>query len=164
MTGPMTAPHRIDVHIDAPFRHRADPALLADAIRHTLDSRRLRAPRAVALRLADTRTVRRLNARYLGLDEPTDVLAFNTDIPGLRDPHGVAELGALIIAVPVAARGARARAVPLADELCLLAVHGALHLLGFDHETPPEDAAMRRMERRALTRLGRPGAARPPLP
>ena len=58
----------------------------------------------------DTRTVRHLNARYLGLDEPTDVLAFNTDIPGLRDPHGVAELGALIIALPVAAR-------PPADEL-----------------------------------------------
>ena len=66
--------------------------------------------------------------------------------------------------MPVAARGACARAVPLADELCLLAVHGALHLLGFDHETPSDDAAMRRMERRALTRLGRPGAARPPLP
>lgn len=157
----MPPPHRIDVHIDRAFRHRADADLLADAVRHTLDSRRLRRPRAVSLRLADTRTVRRLNARYLGLDEPTDVLAFNTDIPGLRDPSGVAELGALIIAVPVAARGARARAVPLADELCLLAVHGVLHLLGFDHETPSEDAAMRRMERRALVRLGRPGAARP---
>ena len=141
----MPPPHRIDVHIDRPFRHRADPALLADAVRYTLDSRRLRRP------------------RYLGLDEPTDVLAFNTDIPGLLDPDGVAELGALIIAVPVAARGARARAVPLADELCLLAVHGALHLLGFDHETPSEDAAMRRMERRALVGLGRPGAARPLL-
>ena len=146
------SPPIADVHIDGVAR------------RHTLDStRRLRRPRAVSLRLADTRTVRRLNARYLGLDEPTDVLAFNTDIPGLRDPSGVAELGALIIAVPVAARGARARAVPLADELCLLAVHGALHLLGFDHETPSEDAAMRRMERRALVRLGRPGAARPLL-
>ena len=122
----MAPPHRIDVHIDPAFRHRADAELLADAVRHTLDSRRLRRPRAVSLRLADTRTVRRLNARYLGLDEPTDVLAFNTDIPGLHDPSGVAELGALIIAVPVAARGARARGVPLADELSLLAVHGVL--------------------------------------
>ena len=39
-------------------------------------------------------------------------------------------------------------------------VHGALHLLGFDHETPSEDAAMRRMERVALTCFGRPAAAR----
>jgi len=145
--------------------------LLTDAIRQTLQSRRPTTdpggpedditPRAVSLRLTDTRTVHRLNRRYLGHDEPTDVLSFNTDFPGLRDPHGVEELGTLIIAVPVAARGARSRQVTLADELCLLATHGALHLLGFDHESPADDLAMRRMERAALTRLGRPQAARP---
>lgn len=155
----MPIPHRIDVQLDAPYAQRVDPDLLAAAIRHTLQSRRLRVPRAVSLRLTDTGTVHRLNRRYLGHDEPTDVLSFNTGFPGLRDPDGVEELGTLIIALPVAARGARSRRVSLADELCLLAVHGTLHLLGFDHEAPPEDAAMRRMERVALVRLGRPDAA-----
>ena len=155
-------PHRIDVQVDLPYTNRADADLLAGAIRATLESRRLRVPRAVSLRLTDTRTVCRLNRRYLGLDEPTDVLSFNTGFPGLRDPDGVEELGTVIIAVPVAARGARSRHVALADELCLLAVHGTLHLLGFDHESPSEDAAMRRIERVALTRLGRLEAARPP--
>jgi len=154
-------PHRIDVQLDPAYAARADPDLLTDAIRHTLQSRRIRTPRAVSLRLTDTRTVHRLNRRYLGHDEPTDILSFNTGFPGLRDPHGVEELGTLIVAVPVAARGARARRVTLADELCLLATHGALHLLGFDHESPADDLAMRRMERAALTRLGRPQAARP---
>ena len=176
---PNPVPHRIDVQVDPAYDPRLAPggslhgipALLAGAIRHTLESRNPTAapggpedeglPRAVSLRLTDTRTVHRLNKRYLGHDEPTDTLSFNTDIPGLRDPHGVEELGTLIIALPVAARGARSRRVALADELCLLAVHGALHLLGFDHQTPSEDAVMRRMERVALTRLGRRQAARP---
>ena len=50
--------------------------------------------------------------------------------------------------------------VELADELALLTVHGVLHLLGHDHETPPEDAEMRELERAALLRVGRPQAAR----
>lgn len=162
MTCPMPVPHRIDVHVDEAYAHRVDAALLAAAIRCTLEARRLRLPRAVSLTFTDTRSVRRLNKRYRDLDEPTDVLSFNTDFPDLLRPDGGRELGALIIAVPVAARGARARSVTLADELCLLAVHGTLHLLGFDHEAPSEDAAMRDMERAALTRLGRPRAARPP--
>lgn len=175
----MTVSHRIDVQVDPPFQPRIAPGgslhrvptLLARAIRHTLRTQRPTpapgaphdqdTPRAVSLRLTDTRTVHRLNRRYLGHDEPTDILSFNTDFPGLRDPHGVEQLGALIIALPVAARGARSRNVTLTDELCLLAVHGALHLLGFDHESPADDLAMRRLERDALTRLGRPQAARP---
>ena len=73
-------------------------------------------------------------------------------------------MGTIIIALPVAARNARARSVGLADELALLAVHGALHLLGYDHELAGEDANMRRLERRALARAGRESAARMPLP
>lgn len=165
----MPVPHRIDVQIDPAYEKRVAPEgghgggadLLASAIRHTLISQRLRVPRAVSLRLTATRSVRRLNKQYLGHDEPTDVLSFNIGFPGLRDPDGVEELGTLIIAVPVAARGARSRNVTLTDELCLLAVHGTLHLLGFDHESPDDDLAMRRMERAVLTRLGRPQAARP---
>ena len=152
--------HAVEVIVDPRYGHRCDPALLARCIRAVFDSQRLRAPRAVDLRIADTRTVHRLNARYAGLDEPTDVLSFNTDFPGLRDPDGNAPLGAIIIALPVAAKNARNRGVELADELALLAVHGALHLLGRDHETAAEDAAMREQERRALALAGRESAAR----
>lgn len=153
--------HAVDIIVDPPFRHRCDPALLDACVRAVFDLRRLRAPRAVDLRIADARAVRRLNARYAGFDEPTDVLSFNADFPGLRNPDGAIPLGGIIIALPVAARNARARGVALADELALLAVHGALHLLGRDHQTPAEDAAMREEERRALRRIGRESAARP---
>ena len=52
------------------------------------------------------------------------------------------------------------RIAALTAELLLLAVHSVLHLLGYDHETPAEDAAMRELERAALARAGCPHAAR----
>ena len=131
-------------------------------MRATLASQRLRKPRAVGVAVTDSRRVRRLNRRFRGIDEATDVLSFNTDFPAISRPDGARELGEIVIALPARPRAARARAgLPLADELALLTVHGVLHLLGHDHETPREDAEMRRLERAALHRIGRP-QGRPP--
>ena len=126
----------------------------------TLASRRLRIPRVVAVRVTDSRTVRTLNRRFRGEDVATDVLSFNTDFDGLRRPDGSAELGEIVIALPVAARGARERAVSLGEELGLLTVHGTLHLLGFDHEEEEEEREMKQLERVALRRAGLESAAR----
>ncbi len=163
MTAAAGAHHIVAVSIDAVYEHRCDAALLADCVRAALASQRLRKPRAVGVAVTDSRRVRRLNRRFRGIDEATDVLSFNTDFPAISRPDGARELGEIVIALPAAARGARARGLPLADELALLTVHGVLHLLGHDHETPREDAEMRRLERGALHRIGRPQAARPPL-
>ena len=110
--------------------------------------------------MTDSRTVRRLNRRFRGEDSATDVLSFNTDFDGLRRPDGSSELGEIVIALPVAARGARERNVSLEQELALLTVHGTLHLLGFDHESPSEDTQMKELERVALRRAGMESAAR----
>lgn len=117
----------------------------------------------VSVQLTDSRTIRRLNRRFRGEDAATDVLSFNTDFDELVRPDGAAELGELVIAIPVAQRGANERGLSLDDELALLTVHGVLHLLGYDHETDAEDAEMRELERVALTQAGRASAARPPL-
>ena len=156
----MPARHDVDVTIQPQYQGRASSRLLRRAAQCALASRRLRRPRAVSVSVTDGRTLRRLNRRYLGEDEVTDVLSFNTDFPTLRRPDGVRELGTLAIALPAAARNARARGVDLADELALLTVHGTLHLLGFDHQSRRADTAMRAMERAALECLGRPQAAR----
>ncbi len=129
-------------------------------MQETLASRKLRISRVVAVRVTDSRTVRTLNRRFRGEDAATDVLSFNTDFDGLRRPDGSAELGEIVIALPVAARGARERGVSLAEELALLTVHGTLHLLGFDHEDEDEDREMKRLERVALDRAGLGSAAR----
>ena len=129
-------------------------------MRETLASRRLRVGRVVAVRVTDSRAVRRLNRRFRGEDSTTDVLSFNTAFDGLRRPDGSMELGEIVIALPVAARGAQERQVSLQQELALLTVHGTLHLLGFDHETLSEDARMKELERVALARTGMESAAR----
>jgi probable rRNA maturation factor len=98
----------------------------------------------VALVLTGDRAVRALNARYRGKDRPTDVLSF----PG---GGAVAELGDIVISVETAERNARAQRRTLAQELDVLALHGFLHVLGYDHET--DDGAMDRLERRLRRRL-----------
>lgn len=155
-----TEQHIVDISVDAPFVHRVDVDNLRCCVQQTLASRKLRTARVISLRLTDSRTVRRLNRRYRGQDAATDVLSFNVDFDGLRRPDGAVELGELIIAVPVAVRGARERDCSLAEELALLTVHGTLHLLGFDHEEPDEDARMKSLERTALARVGMASAAR----
>jgi probable rRNA maturation factor len=79
--------------------------------------------------------MRRLNAQHKGRDRPTDVLTF-----ALADPSGQA-LGDVYVCPWVARREARARKIPLRQELIRLVVHGTLHALGQDH---PEGAARTR--------------------
>ena len=93
----------------------------------------------VALVITGDRAVRTLNARYRGKDRPTDVLSF----PG---PGGEAGLGDMVISVDSASRNARTYGRPLPQELDVLALHGFLHVLGYDHET--DDGTMDRLERR----------------
>jgi probable rRNA maturation factor len=99
---------------------------------------------SVALLLTGDATIRRLNARYRHKDRPTDVLSF----PG---PGGDVGLGDIVISVPTAARNARDLGRSLAQELDVLALHGFLHVLGYDHET--DDGTMDRLEGRLRRRL-----------
>ena len=156
----VTGIHQVEVHVDPQFVHRVDVDTLERCMQSTLESRKLRVGRVVAMRVTDTRTIQQLNRRFRGEDSATDVLSFNTDFEGLRRPDGRSDLGEIVIALPMAARGARARGVSLSEELALLTVHGTLHLLGFDHEAPSEEVEMKSAERIALTRAGIPSAAR----
>jgi probable rRNA maturation factor len=108
--------------------------------------------REVSVLLTDDREIHALNRDYRKKDAPTDVLAFAFDEgPGPRT--GV--LGDVIISVERAKIQAKSRRVDLESELELLAVHGTLHLLGYDHAEPEEARRMRsrtRSIRRSLHR------------
>jgi probable rRNA maturation factor len=106
--------------------------------------RAMKAAGEVALLLTGDRAVRALNRRYRGKDKPTDVLSF----PGAG---GEAGLGDIVISVETAARNAREHGRTLPQELDILALHGFLHVLGYDHET--DDGTMDRIERRLRRRL-----------
>ena len=98
----------------------------------------------VALVLTGDRAVRQLNARYRGKDKPTDVLSF----PG---PGGDVGLGDIVISLDTAAANARRFRRTLPQELDILALHGFLHVLGYDHET--DDGTMDRVEKQLRRRL-----------
>jgi len=103
---------------------------------------------------------RRLNARYRGRDRATNVLSFPAPAPARATRP--APLGDLVICAPVLRSEARAQAKPLSAHWAHLVVHGALHLIGYDHE---READARRMERRevaVLRRLGYPNPYRSP--
>jgi probable rRNA maturation factor len=99
----------------------------------------------------------RLNARYRGRDRPTNVLSF----PAAPLPHGgpgARPLGELVICPRVLRAEARAQDKPLRAHWAHLIVHGALHLVGYEHERD-EDA--RRMERREIAVLRQLGFTNP---
>jgi len=106
-----------------------------------------RARGSVSIALVSDRRSRALNRRYRGKDHATDVLSFPN--PGSRVPNLF--LGDIVIARGVARRQARAAGHDEETEWRVLALHGLLHLLGYDHER--DNGAMRRVEAR-LRRKG----------
>lgn len=108
----------------------------------------------VALRLVGTAESRRLNAHYRGKDAPTNVLSFPAAaLPSLR-AAGPRPLGDLVICARLLRSEARTQGKSLRAHWAHLIVHGALHLIGYDHERPRDARRMERREVAVLKRLG----------
>ncbi len=105
----------------------------------------------VAIALVSDARMRALNRDYRDSDYATDVLSFPAD--PLDVAGDLPSLGDLVIATGVARRQAKAAGHPLGVELRVLALHGLLHLLGYDHESPEDGGRMARVEAR-LRRKG----------
>lgn len=96
-------------------------------------------------------TVRRLNREYAGEDASTDVLAFSLqEGEEFIVPDRVERLGEVIISFPTAQRQAEEAGWGIDQEVAHLLVHGILHLLGYDHAVPEEEARMRTREETLL--------------
>jgi probable rRNA maturation factor len=113
-----------------------------------------RARGAVTVAIVPDSRVRRLNQRYRGTNRPTDVLSFPASAIRLRrgKPGTDEYLGDIVIAAGVARRQAHAEGHSLQAELRVLALHGLLHLLGYDHER--DAGRMARLEARLRARGG----------
>ncbi|MBI2187641.1 MAG: rRNA maturation RNase YbeY [Acidobacteria bacterium] len=103
-----------------------------------------RARGVVTVAIVSDGDVRRLNRRYRRIDRPTDVLSFPAEEPD--------NLGDIVVAAGVARRQAREAGHSLQAELRVLALHGLLHLLGYDHER--DAGQMARLEARLRARGG----------
>ena len=107
--------------------------------------------RSLSLVLVDDREIRRLHRQFFDLDTVTDVISFPLEDAG--EP-GEELLGEVVLSAQTAVREASRRRHPRTFEATLYAVHGTLHLLGFDDHEPAERAAMRQAERRCLKAAG----------
>ena len=109
----------------------------------------------LAIRIVDSKEGRALNRHYRGKDYATNVLSFPAERPhGLPKDVRMPLLGDLVLCAPVIAREAREQGKPLVAHYAHLTVHGALHLLGWDHGDEREAECMEQLEREILTNLG----------
>lgn len=139
---------RLDLHITATTGREHAPFLR----KNLLAAHALLRTRLCELSLALVGDVRMsdLHERFLGVSGPTDVLTFELD----NDARGRVTAGEVVICVPEAVRQSRRHRIAVRNELLLYALHGMLHLSGFDDTTKPGYRKMHAMEDKVLTQLG----------
>ena len=160
---------RVDVQIFDEFAKVVVESLVLEAVSAALESESCDPDTHVSVVIADDEVVRELNRQHRGLDENTDVLSFSfthegeyygeeerstpeTDIDFVLPPseNDDTSLGEIIISYPQTRRQAEQAGRPVGQELTVLLVHGVLHLLGYDHEEPNDEAVMKAASTRAM--------------
>jgi len=157
--------YEVSIRVDAPFRGRLDRVALRRLALRVLRAEGVAPPAEVGLVVTDDETLRDLNHRYRGLDEPTDVLSFGHEPfdelraepfdrlrtePFVTPPDGVRRLGEVILSYPTAEHQAREAGRSVREEAAHLVVHGLLHLVGYDHEDAEDERRMRAREEELL--------------
>jgi probable rRNA maturation factor len=162
---------RVDIQVDTRFQQAFAAAsldrLLLDVAETALMRELVSGPDHVTLIITDDEALRKLNLEFMGYDEPTDVLSFNTGVgntasgkdassTGEEAGSGDArmldwpdvegeesdELGDIAISYERAVAQAETAGHDIAHELSVLTAHGVLHLLGYDHAEPDENRVM----------------------
>lgn len=132
--------------VPAPTRALAQRAIDAALARDALDGRLL------CVLIVDDAESARLHQEHFGDASPTDVMSFPD---GAEDPDsGRVRLGDLAVGLEIARRLAAERGRPVAEELALYVLHGALHLLGFDDIDEGDRAEMWAVQREIMSGLG----------
>jgi rRNA maturation RNase YbeY len=106
--------------------------------------------RELSLALVGDKRMSQLHQEFMGISGPTDVMTFPLD----EDARGRPLSGEVIVCVPEAARQSRRLGTTIQQELLLYALHGMLHLSGFDDRTPSAYRKMHAKEDEILTKLG----------
>ncbi|MBA4600751.1 rRNA maturation RNase YbeY [Thermoactinomyces mirandus] len=139
---------RIDVQVKIPVSQEEEKQLLSTiekALRQAAKMENLSAA-DVSVMIVDNEQIHELNKEYRQVDRPTDVLSFPLWEPDedwvIVEDEETVPLGDLVISLPKAREQAEEYGHTLERELGFLAVHGFLHLLGYDHESPEQEQEM----------------------
>ncbi len=148
----------IDVLIDQEFKTLIKTGWLKKAAQAALSREGVIESVELGIVLTGQDKIRELNSKYRGKDEPTDVLAFSTEEGAdlaqfILPPDGVRHLGEVIISHPQAASQASERHHPVEREIAILLIHGVLHLLGYEHDKPELEQAMKAREAEILSQI-----------
>ncbi len=142
----------VTVHVRRPG---ITPRRLQQVVRLVLRRHRGRVGSEIGVALVSDRTIRTLNGVFLHHDFPTDVLAFPAGKHNGPTPAGMGRyMGDIVISVDRARAQARAVGHPVGTEIALLAVHGVLHLLGYNDHRPRQASRMARRQRTLLAEAG----------
>lgn len=150
---------KVRVQIDAPVRRRVPPALVRTLERELVRAARRMGVRSdelrgLGLRIVGDEAMRRLNARHLGEDRPTDVLSFPAAeaLPGSPEAAGLGDL--VIDWDAVGRQAASTDPADMLNETLSLVIHGLAHLVGHDHDAPGPARRMLRDEQRSARSIG----------
>ena len=163
---------QIDVQVFDEFANVVSDGQVLGAVTAALESESCDPDTHVSVVIADDDVVRELNRQHRGLDENTDVLSFSFTHEGEfygeeeRSAPGAdfdfvlppsenddTSLGEIIISYPQTLRQAEQAGRPVEQELTVLLVHAVLHLLGYDHEEPDDEAVMNEATARAMGQM-----------
>jgi probable rRNA maturation factor len=148
----------IEVEIINEREFPVEPSPLIEACNAVIMNEQIMEPCAMTIVVTDDETIAQYNAQYRDVDAPTDVLSFPAEMPDYN-PEGEARyLGDLMIAYPYTKAEAEREGHALNAMLSLVAIHGTLHLLGYDHDTEDNRAAMWTAQATALAELGIPAS------
>lgn len=142
-----------------------DSETIQAVARHALEEMGVNPLAELSILLVDAEYMAELNHRWMDGEGPTDVLAFPMDEGsidhGPNDGGGgePALLGDIVLCPDVAAKQAATAGHSASDELAMLTVHGALHLLGYDHAEPDEEREMFALQARLLQTWRAAGAS-----
>ena len=149
----------INILIDKKFKKYIKSSWLKNIVLQMLNAENVGAKSEIGLVIADNKKIQELNLKYLEEDRPTDVLSFpmNEQLSNSPDfvnvPDGKLHLGEVIISYPQAVRQAAEHNHSTEKEIAILVIHGILHLLGYDHDIPEREQAMRQRELAILTEI-----------
>jgi len=148
----------VEAEVPASDWPRVPEAQLRTVIERVLKGEGLSGPVEMTVVITDDEGIAALNATYRHMEGPTDVLSFPFGLSEgefVSPPGQPLYLGDIVISLPRAEVQASEYGHSLTREICYLAVHGTLHLLGYEHDTPERQQAMRAKEEMALSDLPR---------
>ena len=142
----------IFLELDEKFRDLVPNEILQEAAIKTLLCDYPEDQPALTVKITDDQKILELNTIYRGIEKVTDVLSFEADYfdPDLDSRY----LGDVVISYPQAVNQAEKRGHSVESELQLLAIHGVLHLMGYDHGSPEDKEQMWLLQNQILDQLG----------